>query len=506
MINSATQATVLRLHSIGESSRRIANTLKIARKTVKRVIRRGTIVAERAVAAEISRPWHRHIMELSSIVGITASDCRSKLLDEGFSIPRSTFTRFCRKHGIHFDGRGRLDGGQSSPESWLSRLIHGALSNQDLAKELPSTENVDYLLDKMRTGSLVERKKASTILTRRKGIANLAVARALHSSPKTTRAYWDRYMKRGLVDLFGPRAESSGSAVKKATRTKRILELFHHKPKNFGINRTSWSQLTLAIAYEARFNESISRGTIGRSLREMKFTWQKAKRVLTSPDPEYREKVEILLAKLHSLRADEEFFFLDELGPLNVKKRGGRVYVLKENGPVLLRRQISKGTVSLLAALSATTNQMTWIFSRSKDTLSIIDLIELLFNQHEEKKTIYITWDAVSWHNSIALTEWLDVFNEASRDNGAGAIIEVVPLPTSSQFLNVIEGVFSGLMRAVVHNSDYQSEEEMKLAISEHLQERNLFFRENPKRVGKKIWEADFFGDYDSLRSGSYIE
>ena len=97
-------------------------------------------------------------------------------------------------------------------------------------------------------------------------------------------------------------------------------------------------------------------------------------------------------------------------------------------------------------------------------------------------------------------------FRSGTKDSGKGPMIEVVPLPTSSQFLNVIEGVFSGMVRAVVHNSDYQSEEEMKLAISRHLCERNVFFSANPKRVGKRIWEADFFRDNENLRFGNYLE
>jgi hypothetical protein len=60
------------------------------------------------------------------------------------------------------------------------------------------------------------------------------------------------------------------------------------------------------------------------------------------------------------------------------------------------------------------------------------------------------------------------------------------------------------MKRAVIHHSDYQTEEEMKLAISLHFQERNKFFKENPKRAGKKIWEIDFFRDYDNIKSGSY--
>lgn len=102
---------------------------------------------------------------------------------------------------------------------------------------------------------------------------------------------------------------------------------------------------------------------------------------------------------------------------------------------------------------------MTLVFGESKDTLSIIALIELLFNQYHNRTKLYITWDTVSWHNWNALTEWLDAFNRTTRVTATGPIIESETLPTIPQFLNVIEGVFSGRIRPVVHNSDYQCEE-----------------------------------------------
>jgi hypothetical protein len=40
----------------------------------------------------------------------------------------------------------------------------------------------------------------------------------------------------------------------------------------------------------------------------------------------------------------------------------------------------------------------------------------------------------------------------------------------------------------------------MKQAISRHFTERNEHFRDNPRRAGKKIWELDFFHDFDALR------
>ena len=60
------------------------------------------------------------------------------------------------------------------------------------------------------------------------------------------------------------------------------------------------------------------------------------------------------------------------------------------------------------------------------------------------------------------------------------------------------------MKRAVIHNSDYQSVDEMKTAISRHFRERNSFFNDNPRRAGKRIWEIDFFDNPDNLRSGMY--
>jgi hypothetical protein len=66
--------------------------------------------------------------------------------------------------------------------------------------------------------------------------------------------------------------------------------------------------------------------------------------------------------------------------------------------------------------------------------------------------------------------------------------VELIPLPSSAQYLNVIESVFSGMAKAIIHTSDYQSVEEAMAAIDRHFLERNDYFERNPKRAGNKIW------------------
>ena len=308
----------------------------------------------------------------------------------------------------------------------------------------------------------------------------------------------------GVPDRSHPVKSDGNREINSAARA--LIESLHHRPANYGINRSNWNYARLADAFGKVYGRRPSNGTVGRLLRQAGLRWQKSRKILTSPDPKYREKVELLLQTLRSLQVDEDLFFIDELGPLQVKRYGGRRYVPKYQTITHPQSQKSKGSITLYGALSALTNQTTWFYGTTKDSMGMIDLAEILFNQNHDKSTIYLTWDAASWHGSDALLNWVETFNGSKRKIRSGPKLELVPLPSSAQFLNVIEAVFGGMKRAVIHGSDYQSVTEMKSAISIHFAERNAFFKGNPKRVGKKIWEIDFFQDRDFIRSGNYRE
>jgi transposase len=316
---------------------------------------------------------------------------------------------------------------------------------------------------------------------------------------------FNRYGLDGLNRPRKPRRKAEREAARDQ-KARRILEILHAKPTAYGINRSNWNIPSIARAYEQEHKEIVGKSSVGRLLKQFGFAIRKARKVLTSPDPEYREKVELLLNTLQNLKPGELFFFVDELGPLRVKKYGGRALVRKNEVLLYPQEQPHRGIIMMSGALSATTNQVTWIYGRSKDTSAMIDLIEVLYNQYFSASRLYVTWDAASWHRSAGLVEWLDVFNATTRNTGEGPIIQLVPLPTSSQFLDVIEAVFSGMKRAVVHHSDYRNVPEMKKAISLHFADRNSHFQDNPKRAGKKIWDLDFFDDTENIRSGNYRE
>jgi hypothetical protein len=134
--------------------------------------------------------------------------------------------------------------------------------------------------------------------------------------------------------------------------------------------------------------------------------------------------------------------------------------------------QKSRGKVQFAAALEAVSNQMTWVFGNDKSSATMLQLLNAIAENNRQCSKLYTQ-------------------------------IEVVPLPVSSQFLNVIEAVFSGTKRAVICNSDYASVDDMQQAITLHFEERNAFYRANPKRAGNKIWDKQAF-DLDKLAGGLF--
>jgi hypothetical protein len=66
-------------------------------------------------------------------------------------------------------------------------------------------------------------------------------------------------------------------------------------------------------------------------------------------------------------------------------------------------------------------------------------------------------------------------------------VVETAPLPSGAQFRNVIESVFSGMARVIIHNSDYGSTEEAMAAVDRSFEERNACFLLHPKKAGRKI-------------------
>ena len=119
----------------------------------------------------------------------------------------------------------------------------------------------------------------------------------------------------------------------------------------------------------------------------------------------------------------------------------------------------------------------------------MIKLLDILLDRYKGCSRLYFSWDGASWHASKAIFNKVEHVNQPEyRAISNTPIVVLAPLPKSAQFLNVIESIFSGMARAIIHNSDYQSVEEAITAIDRYFQARNEHFLNHPQKAGRAIW------------------
>jgi transposase len=329
--------------------------------------------------------------------------------------------------------------------------------------------------------SATVRKRVLAVQAIRDGFSLSSVAQHLGMSRNTVRCARDEYENGGVTALLQrkPRARmADGEELRQA-----LFALLHEPPSLSGFNRATWKMADLRATLQARGFAACT-DVIREAIKKAGFRWRAAKVVLTSNDPQFREKLDRVQSVLSNLRDDERFFSIDEFGPFSVKAKPGRSLVAPSDHPAVPQWQRSRGWLIVTAALELSRNQITHFYSRAKNTTEMIKMAEALLAEHQSAKTLYLSWDAASWHVSKELVK----FVEANNSVGGKPQIELVPLPASAQFLNVIESIFSGMARAIIHKSDYATVDDARAAIDRYFAERNAYFRASPRRAGKRIW------------------
>jgi transposase len=312
----------------------------------------------------------------------------------------------------------------------------------------------------------------------------------------STLLHWVRTFEReGLEALSRSGNKKPISKERRAAIEKRMDDVVHlvrQSPKLYGIDKISWTITDLAYVYSKISGKPISYSRVGSYLKERGVRFKRSREILVSSDPLFREKYGNIKQVLGSLGKNEKFFSIDEYGPKSLRPQGGRQLVRKGELPVYYKVDKGKGSFICTCALELSTNQLSWFYSLKKDTNEMIKLIDVLTLQYQDQERLYLSWDAASWHDSQQLRDYLAEINESDyRVKLKTPEIILVPLPAKAPHLNVIESVFSGMAKSVIHNSDYRCVEECTAAIDRYFNRRNAYFIKYPKRAGQKIWEKE---------------
>ncbi len=495
MLTSGQYKKVIKLEKQGCSIRGISAILGYSRNTVRKVLDvRKPMPFKTPFRPSVLDGYKNCIDENFRKGGMDALQVYHRITEDGFEGPYSTVRRYLSqlaeedKNVLRKSSRTKQQRVQKQV-MWVLGLLQGKIGPNEIEKQFSDhldSESVNKLYNHILKGPLRNRNRSMTVLAYLDGIPQRTVAEMLSIQRNTVRSYIEQFESRGIQKLF----DFSRKETKKCEEPKYIEEVFkilHAPPSVYGFNRTTWRMEDLYRTL-AKEGFSLSKPYIRQIIKTAGYRFLKAKKVLTSTDPQYHEKLKEITNTLSNLKNNEKFFSIDEFGPFAIKMQGGRSWVPQGGNRIVPQWQKSKGSLILTAALELSTNQVTHFYSAKKNTDEMIKLLEILLKKYKEER-IFFSWDAASWHASKKLYKKIgEVNGESYRSMHKTPFVALAPLPASAQFLNVIESIFSGMAKAIIHNSDYASVEECKAAIDRYFAERNQYFFENPKRAGNKIW------------------
>jgi len=325
---------------------------------------------------------------------------------------------------------------------WMRAVLQREIDPDALRREVGDVPNFADLLDRLYDGRLSDRNRSMTVLASRSGISNGTVCAFLGIDKKTYRKYL-RTFENGTHAGFFARQTRSTRKYDKEVIKQAVFGLLHEPPSNYGINRTTWIMPDLSRVLREKGRPACPE-VIRKITKEAGYRWRKARVVLTSSDPDYTEKLSRIRSILAGLGPDEAFFSIDEFGPFAIKMKPGRMLDPPGKHRVVPQWQKSKGCLIMTAALELLSNQVTHFYSTAKNTAEMLRMMDLLLERYRDRRRIYLSWDAASWHISKELRQRIDEHNAAAAiDNRP--LVETAPLPAGAQFLNVIESVFSGM-------------------------------------------------------------
>ena len=137
-------------------------------------------------------------------------------------------------------------------------------------------------------------RRCQILLASSRGENAYQIARSLGCNPQTARNAIHEFNEGGLKAALG-RGSSRPHTVHRAfvpEGAERLREILHRDPRQFGKPTSLW---TLDLAAQVSCEEGLTEGrvsgeTIRATLARLGVRWERAKRWIESPDPEYERK------------------------------------------------------------------------------------------------------------------------------------------------------------------------------------------------------------------------
>jgi transposase len=311
------------------------------------------------------------------------------------------------------------------------------------------------------------------------GRNDIHIAEALEVSIPTVGRVRKRFAERGLKGSLTAKPPDHPSRRPRLDG-RRLQELVHQSPRNFGKKRSTWTlQLLADICTEIGIVDGkVSHEAVRQTLKRMGVKWRRAELWMTSPDPHYAQKKArrdrfIRLADKHP---EWVVGFLDEVWwsrlarpPLRAWSAGDPLKV-----HVLSRPEDDPDPVAICCygLLRQDTNKVMLRFVEGRPVGDITgQFLSWVCEQlsAEGKSRLIVIWDTPSWHSGKPVSDWLAEHNRRVK-RGGGVQVTLCPLPVKSPWLNNIETRWGPAKRAILEPDRILSAQEVVSRVCEHFE------------------------------------
>jgi len=231
---------------------------------------------------------------------------------------------------------------------------------------------------------------------------------------------------------------------------------------------------------EKYFGRKFKPESMVKLLKRIGFSYKKTKHVPSKADKEKQKAFVNQYEKLsEALKDDEKIYFMDACHP---QHNSMTAYAWIETGTEKeIKSNTGRQRVNINGLYSPMDQEIIYRKDESINAQSTIELLKQLEQKHPELKTIYIIRDNARYYASVLVKEYL----EKSK-------IKMMPLPSYSPNLNLIERLWKYLKKNICYNQYYEKYSDFKSKIDDFLEKRVLDSRDElASFIGNKFHIVD---------------
>ncbi len=321
------------------------------------------------------------------------------------------------------------------------------------APPLPiSVEDRDALEVMARSTVLPHRQvvQAKGLLLAADGVANEEIARRCSTTSDTVRRWRKRFVEKGVAGV-GKIAAGRGrkSWLPEGTVAAVVADTLHAEPDD---GSTHWTTRLMAARH------GIGKDTVARIWRDHELKPWKVDTFKISKDPDFEAKlVDVVGLYLNPPERAVVFSFDEKTQVQALDRTQPSLPMVKGRGATMTHDYKRNGTTDLFAALNVGTGEVLAATRKSHKATDVLAFFKWIDLHVEAGLEIHVVLDNLSAHKAPPVAEWL------AHPKRARWHLHFTP--TSSSWLNLVEGWFKRLTERRLRRGTFNSVDQLIDAI-----------------------------------------